>query len=139
MMFGMGITADRLGEAMRRRGWDQTILAERVGATQGAISKILVGKTSNSRLMPAIATEIGVSLAWLLGKSDDETGQVGDLTINGEERDWLDLLRTLTPEDREAVIRLTRSLANCVTPPSVHVPRLGFTGKDPDEDWLAEH
>lgn len=67
----MSVTAERLQGALDERGWDQTDLAKRVGATQGAISKILVGKTTNSRLMPRIASVLGKSLPWLLGETDD--------------------------------------------------------------------
>ncbi|KHA64266.1 hypothetical protein NI18_10245 [Sphingomonas sp. Ant20] len=49
----------------------QSGLARAVGATQGSISLILLGKTTNSRLLPKIATFLGVSLAWLLGMADD--------------------------------------------------------------------
>jgi len=49
----------------------QSGLARAVGATQGSISLILLGKTTNSRLLPKIATFLGVSLAWLLGMADE--------------------------------------------------------------------
>lgn len=51
----------------------QSGLARAVGATQGSISLIMLGKTTNSRLLPKIATALGVSLAWLLGMADDPT------------------------------------------------------------------
>lgn len=68
----MGVTADRLAEAMRVRGVDQSALAEAIGATQGAISKILQGHTANSRLIPKIAVHLGYPLGWLLGASDNQ-------------------------------------------------------------------
>lgn len=70
----MTVTAERLSEAMQGQGIDQSALARELGVTQGAISKIVLGKTANSRLMPRIATHLGVSLAWLLGMSDDRGG-----------------------------------------------------------------
>src|SRR5688572_14990884 len=62
---------DRLHEAMREAGLDQTALGDRVGCTQGAISQILVGRTRQSRLLPDIARALDVSVEWLLDRSDD--------------------------------------------------------------------
>jgi transcriptional regulator with XRE-family HTH domain len=62
---------DRLREAMREAGLDQTALAERIGCSQGAISQILVGRTRQSRLLPDIARALDVSVEWLLDRTDD--------------------------------------------------------------------
>lgn len=68
---GVATVADRLAKAMAARNVSQSALAREVGATQGSISLILLGKTTNSRLLPKIATNLDVSLPWLLGMSDD--------------------------------------------------------------------
>lgn len=65
------VTATRLADAMRQAGEDQSSLARAIGITQGAISKILQGKTANSRHLPRIAHHLGASLPWLLGETDD--------------------------------------------------------------------
>lgn len=65
------VTAIRLAEAMRKADEDQSSLARAIGITQGAISKILQGKTANSRHLPRIAHHLGASLPWLLGETDD--------------------------------------------------------------------
>lgn len=70
-MPGVDRAADRLSEAMRRRGVSQSALARRIGTTQGAISLILRGKTANSRLLPKIALQLNVPLPWLMGVTDD--------------------------------------------------------------------
>jgi transcriptional regulator with XRE-family HTH domain len=110
----MSLTAARLSEAMRKRGWDQKELARRVDATQGAISKILVGKTSNSRLLPKIAAQLGVSLPWLLGQSDNDSTGGGEVGVTLEEREWIELLRALPTADRRATVRLLRLAASGV-------------------------
>lgn len=71
-MSGVGSPAERLNEAMTRRGVSQSALARAIGTTQGAISLILRGKTANSRLLPKIALQLDVPLPWLLGTSDAE-------------------------------------------------------------------
>jgi len=65
------VTATRLADAMRKADEDQSSLARAIGITQGAISKILQGKTANSRHLPRIANYLGVSLPWLLGEAAD--------------------------------------------------------------------
>ena len=65
------VTASRLADAMRKAGEDQSSLSRAIGITQGAISKILQGKTANSRHLPRIAHHLGTSLPWLLGETDD--------------------------------------------------------------------
>lgn len=118
--------AQRLEQAMRERGWDQKELARRVGATQGAISKILVGRTSNSRLMPKIAAQLNKPLPYLLGAIDDDAVDVADQAFAPEEIEWLDLLRGLQREEREAVITLTRSLAHSSRTGTVHEKGLEY-------------
>ncbi len=67
----MTVTANRLADAMKQANEDQSSLARAIGITQGAISKILQGKTANSRHLPRIAIYLGVSLPWLLGETED--------------------------------------------------------------------
>jgi transcriptional regulator with XRE-family HTH domain len=66
----VNVTATRLAEAMKDLDYDQSKLARGIGVTQGAISKILLGKTANSRHLPRISAHLGVDLAWLLGETD---------------------------------------------------------------------
>lgn len=63
---------DRLKQAMKSGGFEnQTQLAKAIGTTQGTISKILKGSTTDSRVLPRLADYLGVSLSWLFGTSDD--------------------------------------------------------------------
>lgn len=66
------ITAIRLRERMDEVRIGQTELAEKIGATQGAISQILTGTTTNSRLLPKIAAGLAVNLNWLLGITEEK-------------------------------------------------------------------
>lgn len=47
----------------------QAALADAIGIQQGSISKIVNGTTKNSRHLPRIASELGISVDYLLGKS----------------------------------------------------------------------
>jgi transcriptional regulator with XRE-family HTH domain len=106
-------TASRLTQAMEIRGTDQSALARDLNVTQGSISKIVLGRTSNSRLLPRIAAHLGVSMTWLLGLSDnpyDDGG--GQAELSWEERDFISHLKKLNLEDRRALLRIARSLAS---------------------------
>lgn len=110
---------------MELRDIDQTDLAEAIGVTQGAISKIAVGRTANSRLIPKIAGHLGVPLGWLLGQADSLDPESENL-LSFDEREWIELLRGLTPTDRSAVLTLTRSLATSAQTPTLQAPARGF-------------
>lgn len=64
------MTGDRLGNLLKERGIEQTALADAIGVKQGSISKIVNGTTKNSRHLARIASELGISIDYLLGKSD---------------------------------------------------------------------
>lgn len=66
----MTVTGDRLNKILKERGIEQTALADAIGIQQGSISKIVNGTTKNSRHLPRIASESGISVDYLLGKSD---------------------------------------------------------------------
>lgn len=106
----MNTVAQRVAEAMEKRGMDQSALADAIGVTQGAISKIVLGKTANSRLLPKIAIALRVSLAWLLGKSDDPTVDPAEQALSDEDRQWLDLKHSLKPIERTAILQLMQTL-----------------------------
>lgn len=117
----MSLTGDRLVVAMKRRGVDQEELADLVGCTQGAISKIVAGRTRNSRLMPKISAVLRFPLPWLTGVSDDD-GSLGepDDRLTDEERELLELVRGMEMEDRKAIMRLARTIATSARSPTVH-------------------
>ncbi len=66
---------DRLAKAMSAQGISQKKLAKAVGCSQVTISKILSGHIHRSRILPDLASALGVSSAWLDGtaKSTSET------------------------------------------------------------------
>lgn len=60
--------ADQLGLALKLRGWNQAKLADRLGITEGAVSKWRSGEREPPLLMLVhIATALHVSVDWLLG------------------------------------------------------------------------
>lgn len=118
-------TAERLAVAMAKRGFDQTRLARELDVTQGAISKILNGATRNSRLMPRIAAKLEVPLPWLLSESEDREDLVND-AFTAEERDWVELLRSIAPKDRAAALQLVRTIADSAHSSTVQAKKTGY-------------
>ena len=120
------MTAERLSTEMDRQGIDQSELAARIGVTQGAISKILVGRTANSRLLPKIASTLGVSLPWLLGESEGLEDSTGYEALGMQERQWLDALNDLAPEDRKMLLHLAFRLASTKEEATLHSPKTDY-------------
>jgi phage repressor protein C with HTH and peptisase S24 domain len=86
----MPATAQRLEKAMQSKGLDQSGLARQIGVSQATINRIVQGKTANSRLLPRIATQLGVSLPWLLGMSDD-MGEFQVASANDQDDDTVEV------------------------------------------------
>lgn len=110
-MRAMSVTGDRLLEVLRQRGWSQTRLASEMGITQGAISKIVKGETTNSRLLPKMAAKLNISLPWLLGETDDRSVDVVDQVLQPSDWEWIKLLNKLGSVERAAVLQLARALS----------------------------
>lgn len=127
----MSATADRLAEAMELRGVDQSALARGVGVTQGAISKIVLGQTANSRLLPRLATYLDVSMPWLLGMADkpfdDESEERG---LSCSERELLACYALLDPAQQSALLTIALAMAGRGAPGSVHAPRPTFVAEE---------
>lgn len=65
------IIADRLRQRMQKKGISQSELARRLGVTQGTIAHLVNGRTANSVHLPAIASELETSVAYLSGDTDN--------------------------------------------------------------------
>lgn len=105
------LTAERVQAAMDAKNWDQSELARRVGCTPAAINQLVLGHTRQSRFLPKIAIELGVSLAYLLGETDNPTSDGSDVRLSSEEREWLTHFRKMRTKDRTAALQLVRTIA----------------------------
>lgn len=108
------MTAARLREAIIDAGVDQSELARRIGVTPGTINQIATGATQRSRYLPDIARELGVSLEWLKGETDERQtvpsmGKV--VVLDSETREILRLLEKMSPADKRAIVQVARSMA----------------------------
>jgi phage repressor protein C with HTH and peptisase S24 domain len=65
------IQSERVRALMAERGLSQSALARAVGVTQGAIAKIVSSNPGGSSHLHKIARELGTSVAYLTGETDD--------------------------------------------------------------------
>ncbi|RSV12308.1 helix-turn-helix transcriptional regulator [Sphingomonas sp. ABOLF] len=67
------IHSERVRALMAERGLSQSALARAVGVTQGAIAKIVSSNPGGSSHLHKIARELGTSVAYLTGETDDRS------------------------------------------------------------------
>jgi transcriptional regulator with XRE-family HTH domain len=85
--------SERLGEALKYRGWTQTELARRSGVHQVQVHKILNGKNPRVQggTIRKLALALGISTDYLLGTSDEMNPKHLPFLDEGtmEEKDFL--------------------------------------------------
>jgi len=90
----MALRTDRLRALREQHGWSQRELARLSGLGETQISKYEAGQSdplaTNVKL---IAEQLGVSVDYLLGVSDDPRGQFGQGELSSEERELLEVFR----------------------------------------------
>lgn len=103
-------------EARQRKGWTQGELAARCGVTQSYISQIERGEKYNVPLetLQALAAALDLSLDMLAGAVPPLPTQVAELAAQGLKEEEVARLVAiwphLTPQDREAIIAMTRAI-----------------------------
>jgi transcriptional regulator with XRE-family HTH domain len=135
----MTVTADRLRKRMADTGVRQEDLAEAVGCTQGAISKILKGDTLNSKFLPRIALHLGVALEWLLGTSDEMQPAGAGILLSPDERDLIESWRQLGEDARAAALALVRAAGGTPPAPRTAAPDERPTLHDERKGFRGEH
>lgn len=121
----------RIRSRMEVLNVSQANLAKRVGVSQQTIGRLVTGGTFGSRYLHLIARELQTTPEYLTGETDDPHGEVGpaaDLTM--EERDWVELLRSIAPKDRAAALQLVRTIAHSAQSPMVQAHAQDFRPKD---------
>ncbi len=72
----MSNLSQRLKETLLKANLSQQQVADAIGVTQGTISKIIRGETTNPRYLPDIARRLNVSVEWLMTGNDVPDGVV---------------------------------------------------------------
>ena len=120
------ITAIRLRARMEEIGISQEMLADGVGCSQGAISKILTGSSHNSRFLPRIAQNLAINLNWLLGVTDEK---IDMFDVEGD-----DLTEDHIAAMKAGIIKNRLLHPEQLEPPIVASSRIPFRGFEPEAD-----
>lgn len=103
-------TAGRVQAEMKALGLSHGELARRAGCSGATMTKILQGETQQSRFLPAIARVLGVSVAYLIGETDEAIPASAAGALTTEESAFLNKVRVLSPFDKQVVFRVVDSL-----------------------------
>lgn len=116
---------------MRIEHVSQSELARRIKVSQQAVSRLISGEVRGSKHLHLIARELGTTPAYLTGETDDPNEDAPPAPdISAEEQEWLELMRSLAPRDRAAVMQLTRTIATSAPSGVVNAPTMEFHGEE---------
>ena len=107
----MEIMAKTIARLRRERGMTQEALAERIGVSPQTVSKWETQATCpDVALLPVLADVFGVSLDYLVGRTNVETSpEVEEAVISAEEMQLTAAYRMLNERQRRAVRELLKS------------------------------
>jgi transcriptional regulator with XRE-family HTH domain len=120
------IRHDRLQKLMKAKGITQRALAEEIGISPQAVSKIVQGGTADPRKLPYIARMLSVSIDYLTGESDDPSIDASDLALDRQDRLVLDLFNHLEPADKKAVLQIMQSITKNLKIPMLQSKRAEY-------------
>ncbi|MEM6907192.1 MAG: helix-turn-helix transcriptional regulator [Pseudomonadota bacterium] len=105
------IIRERLLDRAKARKMSQAELARRAKVSQPAINSLFTGVARTSRHLRAIARELNTTPEYLEGLTDDPSADFAMGTFSDEEIEWVHLLRSNTPANRNHLLSIARGLA----------------------------
>jgi len=105
------IIGKRIKARIELLGISQAELARRVKLRQSTINGLVNGEQRSSTKLPEIARALQTTPAYLSGETDDPDSDSPDVLISAEDREVIDLLKTLPKAERGAFVTLLRSLS----------------------------
>jgi transcriptional regulator with XRE-family HTH domain len=120
------IIGQRIQQRLDECGISQAALARRVKLNQSTINGLVRGDQHSSTKLHEIARELRTTPAFLTGETDDPESDAPAPVVTGEEKEWLGLLHSLESSDRALIIRLTQSLGEKTTAPTLHDQRAQY-------------
>lgn len=116
------IIGARIQERLIACGISQAELARRVKLSQSTINGLIKGEQTSTTKLHVIARELKTTPAYLSGETDAAEADLLGEMLSDEERESLEQLRQLRPEQREAVMRLIRTMTGRKRGATVHAP-----------------
>ncbi|WCT78640.1 helix-turn-helix domain-containing protein [Novosphingobium humi] len=96
---------------MKEKKVTQKALADAIGISPQAVSRIVNGETSDPRKLPLIAKTVGASPEFLLGEVDDPNEGAPVPVLSNQEIAVLSLFNSLESSGQKAVIEIMRTMA----------------------------
>lgn len=109
---GTKIDSERLKARIALAGLTHAELARRVGVKQPTITRLITGEQGGSKYLHLIAHELKTTPSYLTRETDDPNSDGPDETFTSEEREWVELLRGVRPQDRDVTLQILRTLAS---------------------------
>ena len=104
----------RISERLRVLKLSQAELGRRAGVPQTTVNSLIKGKSRTTPHLVRIARALGTTPAYLTGESDDPSIDAAELAFSNDDLDWIELIHSLSPRDRNAVRVLALTLAGRV-------------------------
>lgn len=120
------IIGSRIRARLEECGISQADLARRVKLTQSTINGLVRGEQRSTTKLHQIARELGTTTAYLSGETDDPFSESPPEDITGEEREFIELIRSISSKDKAAILHLARSIATAAPKSSLHSPQGEF-------------
>lgn len=125
----MGIGA-RIEQRRKLVGISQAELARRVGVRQSTLHSLISGKSRSTRSMRELARELGTTLEYLMGETDDpDEGAAPPPELDFADRELLESFHILAIDDQRALLQIVRSMAGRAKAPTLHAPTSGYRGE----------
>lgn len=106
------IQHERLRSLMSEKGVKQKALAEKIGISPQAVSKIVKGETTDPRKLLAIAQALDVSVEYLQGDADTPDPNGASESVSAQDRALLTQFHKLSFTSREAIMEIMRVMAS---------------------------
>lgn len=109
----------------------QAMMVRELGLSQGAISKIVNNSPSGSSHLHRVARMLQTTPAYLTGETADADADAPPPPVlSRDEAELVEHYRSLTPHDRETILRTARALSGAAMPSKqVHAPRRAYRGE----------
>ncbi len=102
----------RIEERLKALKLSQAELARRAGVPQTTVNSLVRGDSRTSPHLIRIAQELQTTPAYLSGATDDPSAELPEFVLTAHERRWIEALRRMDAETRDAVLRICDGLAS---------------------------
>jgi transcriptional regulator with XRE-family HTH domain len=103
---------ERIAERLKLLNISQSELARRTGLAQPTINALIKRNKVGSKYLHRVAAELLTSAAYLTGETENpEPGYEVATVLSSEEREILDVLRSMSARDRSAFMQVVRLMS----------------------------